>query len=117
MFARMMIRPILSAATLALALPVPVQAQGTSGVQQAQPTVDRFARARDNYVALRDGRRAVSELTPEELEDVLELDRRLRGDMPDDRSPKQQCIDNEVRSAGGRPSALAWRVIAMKCRD
>jgi len=78
--------------------------------------VDRFAQARENLAALRDGRRAVSDLTPQELQDVLDLDRMLRGYAAEVPSPRQQCVDDEVRRAGGRPSRLAWQVIALKCR-
>ncbi len=78
--------------------------------------IDRFAQARENLAALRDGRRAVSDLTPQELQDVLDLDRMLRGYAAEVPSPRQQCVDDEVRRAGGRPSRLAWQVIALKCR-
>lgn len=84
---------------------------------QQAAVLERFARARDNLVALREGRRSVSDLSPQELQDVLDYDRRVRGDYPDARSAKQQCIDDEFRRAGGRPSALARQVIALKCRD
>lgn len=82
----------------------------------AQAQLDRFARARDNFTALRDGRLAVSELSPQELQDVIDFDRMLRGNAADAPSPRQQCVDDEVRRAGGRPSRLAWQVIALKCR-
>ncbi len=77
---------------------------------------DRFARARDNFIALRDGRLSVSDLTDLELQDVLDLDRALRERTPGTRSPQQQCIDDEVRRAGGQPSQLEWKVIDLKCR-
>lgn len=86
-----------------------------NGTAQAQP--DRFARARDNYIALRDGRISVGDLSAEELQDVLDLDARVRGDYPDTRSTRERCVDKEVRRAGGRPSPLARQVIAMKCRN
>lgn len=84
---------------------------------QTEAVLDRFARARDNLIALREGRRTVSELTPLELQDVIEFERRTRGEVVDSRSPGQQCIDDEVRRAGGRPTQLAWQVIRLKCRD
>lgn len=108
------------------ALPVAAQGQGQGQVQfrstapeeaQAQATLDRFARARDNLVALREGRRALGDLTAEELQDVVDFDRRVRGDYPDNRSPRQRCIDDEVRRERGEPSPLAWQVIRLKCRD
>lgn len=85
-------------------------------VKEWPAEVDRLVRARENITALRDGRRSVSDLTPIELQDVLDLDRRLGGDGPDTRTPQQQCIDDEVRRAGGRPTQLAWQVIELKCR-
>jgi hypothetical protein len=77
---------------------------------------DRFSRARDNLVALRDGRISVADLTDLELQDVLDLDRALRDRNTDTRSPQQQCVDDEVRRAGGQPSRLEWSVIDLKCR-
>lgn len=84
---------------------------------QQTAVLERFARARDNLVALREGRRSVGDLSAQELQDVLDYDRRVRGAYPDARSAKQQCIDDEFRRAGGRPSPLARQVIALKCRD
>lgn len=78
-------------------------------------SLDRFARARDNLVALREGRLSVSALSPQELQDVIDFESALRGAVPDNRSPRQQCIDDEVRRAGGKPTPLAWQVIRLKC--
>ena len=87
--------------------------QGTAPV-----LADRITRARDNLVALREGRRSVAELTPEELQDVVAYERRLHGDAVfDARSFRQRCIDAEVKRAGGQPSELEWTVIRLKCRD
>ncbi|RNJ62232.1 MAG: hypothetical protein EDM03_12230 [Porphyrobacter sp. IPPAS B-1204] len=83
---------------------------------QWQNSLDRLARARDNLAAILDGRQNISALTPEELLDVIELDRTLRNNVAEPRSFQQQCIDDEVRRAGGRPSRLAWQVIRLKCR-
>ncbi|WP_285713827.1 hypothetical protein [Erythrobacter oryzae] len=116
------------AAMVASALPVQAQVQGqvkarTAPEPQAQvppealPGFDRFARARDNLLALRDGRRAVGDLTRQELQDVIDLDRQVRGSAADTRSFRERCIDNEVRREGGNPSRLAWEVIKLKCRD
>ena len=93
----------------------PTPSQAADAAAQAQ--LDRVARARDNYIALRDGQRSVSDLSPLELQDVLELDRRVRGDYPDTRSTRERCVEEEVRRAGGRPSQLARQVIDLKCRD
>lgn len=77
---------------------------------------ERVLRARDNLVALRQGRITVADLTAQEQQDVLDLDRMTRGEGADNRSFQQQCIDDEVRRAGGSPSRLAWQVIRLKCR-
>lgn len=96
--------------------PTPAEAQAQAQAQ-TQATLDRFARARDNLIALREGRRSVNEFSPQELQDVLDLDLRVRGNYPDTRSPRQRCVDDEVRRARGEPSALEWQVIRLKCRD
>jgi len=114
----------------ALLVQAPVQAQVQGQVKartlpdpqaqvpfEALPGFDRFVRARDNLLALRDGRRAVGDLTRQELQDVLDLDRQVRGGATDTRSFRERCIENEVRRAGGNPSRLAWEVIRLKCRD
>jgi hypothetical protein len=105
-----------AAETRLLVRPSPAVSATPAPDQQAA-MLERFARARDNLVALREGRRAVSDLSPQELQDVLDYERRVRGDYPDTRSARQQCIDDEFRRAGGRPSPLARQVIALKCRD
>ena len=81
------------------------------------PGQERLARAIANLEALRQGRLFTSDLSPQELQDVLELDRTARsGALGDNRSFVQQCIDEEVRRNGGRPTRLAWEVIRLKCR-
>lgn len=35
--------------------------------------------------------------------------------LPDTRSPKQACIDEQIEKAGGTPSRLDRRVIDLKC--
>ena len=77
---------------------------------------ERAARARDNLVALRQGRISVADLSPQDQQDVIDLDRMARGEGADNRSFKQQCIDEEVRRAGGNPTRLAWEVIRLKCK-
>lgn len=94
----------------------PAPALSPTAPDQWQNSLDRLARARDNLAAILDGRQNISALTPEELLDVIELDRTLRNNVAGPRSFQQQCIDDEVRRAGGRPSRLAWQVIRLKCR-
>lgn len=76
----------------------------------------RPARARANYEALMRGDLSVMDLSAQDLQDVIDLDRVLRGEQANGRAPEQSCIDREVRQAGGRPSQLAQQVIALKCR-
>lgn len=89
------------------------------GIIPGEPTLEqaRVARAQANLLALRDGRLSVSQLSPQELQDVLEFDRLVRGGATfDNRTFAEQCIDEEVRRAGGQPTRLAWAVIKLKCQ-
>lgn len=107
------------------------QPQTSGGVIRATPTpapaptasppflpqvTERAARARDNIVALREGRRAVADLTPQELQDVLDFDRMTRGEAPGQRTYVEQCVDQELSRLGKRPSRLDLEVIKLKCR-
>lgn len=83
---------------------------------QSQASLDRLAKARNNLAAILDGRLNIHALTPQEMQDVIELDRALRANTAEPRSFRQQCIDDEVRRAAGTPSRLAWQVIRLKCR-
>lgn len=124
----------IAAAALALAVPASAQTVTARTAPPPQPPAppaaqlppqgaapvlaDRIARARDNLAALREGRRSVAELSPQELQDVVAYERRLHGDLAfDARSFRQRCIDAEVRRVGGQPSELEWAVIRLKCRD
>lgn len=78
---------------------------------------DRVERARRNLLALRSGTIGVGDLGPQDLQDVLDLDRMLSGGTTDNRSFAQRCVDDEVRRLNGRPSPLARRVIELKCRE
>lgn len=119
---------------LVTALVMAVSAQPTNA--QQQPTIvsrsapattapssldpvefERFQRARRNFDALARGFIRVADLGPQDLQDVLELDRLLRGGVLDQRSFAQRCVDDEVQRLNGRPSELAWRVIMLKCRE
>lgn len=99
------------------ASPTPAPAAPGTPIIPVAPGQERLARAIANLEALRQGRRFTSDLSPEELQDVIELDRTARnGALGDNRSFVQQCIDDEVRRNGGRPSRLAWEVIRLKCQ-
>lgn len=78
---------------------------------------DRISRAQANLIALRDGRLSTNQLTTQELQDVLDLERIARGRATtDNRSFSQRCVDDEVRRNGGNPTRLAWEVIRLKCQ-
>lgn len=77
---------------------------------------ERAARAHANLEALLAGRIYTSDLSPQDLQDVLDFQRMARGDYPDNRSFQQQCIDEEVRRNRGNPTRLAWEVIRLKCQ-
>ncbi|MBI1402513.1 MAG: hypothetical protein GC147_04810 [Porphyrobacter sp.] len=95
----------------------PSPAPSPRAVLPVYPTAsERAARAQANLAALRDGRRAVSDLTPQELEDVRDFDRMLRGEGPDQRTFVEQCVDQEVSRLGRPPSRLDLEVIRLKCR-
>ena len=81
------------------------------------PVLDeRVLRAQANLQALWQGRLFVSDLSPQAMQDVIDLDRMLRGQGAGNRTFAQQCIDDEVRRAGGQPTRLAWEVIKLKCQ-
>lgn len=77
---------------------------------------DRAVRARNNLTALLGGRIYTSDLSPQELQDVLDFERAARGGFSDNRSFQQQCVDEEVRRNRGNPTRLAWEVIRLKCQ-
>jgi hypothetical protein len=46
---------------------------------------------------------------------VRSLDRAIRGDEPDRRSPRRRCLDAELDRLDTAPSRLALRTIDLKC--
>jgi len=82
----------------------------------SDPYQARILRARAHYEALRAGRLAAHDLTAQDLQDVIDFDRRLRATPLDNRSTAEKCVDAEVRRVGGHPSQLDWEVIRLKCR-
>ncbi len=91
--------------------PPPVPTYGFPGAPS-----ERALRARANLEALLQERIYTSDLSPQDLQDVIDFDRMARGVAPDNRSFQQQCIDDEVARNGGRPTRLAWEVIKLKCQ-
>jgi hypothetical protein len=96
----------------------PTMRQNPPASPPALPPVldERVLRAQANLQALWQGRLFVSDLSPQAMQDVIDLDRMLRGQRADNRTFAQQCIDDEVRRAGGQPTRLAWEVIKLKCQ-
>ena len=95
--------------------PTPAPSPGDSYGLPGAPS-ERALRARANLEALLQGRIYTSDLSPQDLQDVLDFERMARGIVPDNRTFQQQCIDEEVRRNGGNPTQLAWQVIRLKCQ-
>ena len=95
--------------------PTPAPSPGDSYGLPGAPN-ERALRARANLEALLQGRIYTSDLSPQDLQDVLDYERMARGVVPDNRTFQQQCIDEEVRRNGGNPTQLAWQVIRLKCQ-
>ncbi len=95
--------------------PTPAPSPGDTYGLPGAPT-ERALRARANLEALLAGRIYTSDLSPQDLQDVLDFERMARGAYPDNRTFQQQCIDEEVRRNGGNPTRLAWQVIRLKCQ-
>ena len=95
--------------------PTPAPSPGDSYGLPGAPN-ERALRARANLEALLQGRIYTSDLSPQDLQDVIDFERMARGVSPDNRSFQQQCIDEEVRRNGGNPTRLAWQVIRLKCQ-
>ena len=124
------VRATICTAMLACAWPAGLAAQA-GGTDVAPPPVHspanpaipgladqaRIDRAYRNHQALREGRKQLSDLSPQDLADIDALDRYARGQQPDTRSLAQRCIDDELRRAGGTPGGLERRSIATKCRE
>ena len=82
-----------------------VRAGGARGVE----------RAWRNYNAIVGGTRQLWQLSPIELQEVMLLDRDVRGLEPDRRSPREKCLDSELDRLGAPPTELALRSIDLKC--
>ncbi len=109
-------QPVSRAAPTARASPAPAPLPDPNYGLPGAPS-ERAFRARANLEALLQGRIFTSDLSPQELQDVIDFDRMVRGAATtDNRSTRQRCVDEEVRRNGGNPTRLAWEVIRMKCR-
>lgn len=82
----------------------------------AATTENRAAQARFNYQALLNGTKQLSDLSLQEQNDIVALDRYLR-EHQDKRTPSQRCVDGEMERAGGSVTRLERRIIDMKCRE
>ncbi len=95
--------------------PTPAPSPGDTYGLPGAPN-ERALRARANLEALLAGRIYTNDLSPQDLQDVIDFERMARGAYPDNRTFQQQCIDEEVRRNGGNPTQLAWQVIRLKCQ-
>jgi hypothetical protein len=84
---------------------------------QSLSSQDRTAQAVIDYEKVKSGGLQIHDLTPQQLADVIEIDRRIREKKPDNRTPSQRCVDAEIKGAGGSVSDLQRRAIDMKCRE
>ncbi|WP_336987240.1 hypothetical protein [Altererythrobacter aquiaggeris] len=77
-----------------------------------------WQRARENYVALVDGRKQFYQLTPIEQLELRELHRRLGEEAIETRSKRERCEDEQIAQLRSkRMSYLDRRHIDMVCRD
>ena len=95
--------------TLALAAGIPAVAQPD---RQADTAVRL-------YLEVIEGRARYHDLTAQQRWQVDEVARLVREKLLviDLRSNAQRCRDNETKNADGKASALANRIIDMKCRE
>jgi len=74
------------------------------------------ARAQRNYELLLRGEKSLEQLSPQEFAEVRALDNAARARANrDKRSPRQKCLDDEIKRSGGTPTRLELRVIDLKC--
>jgi len=69
----------------------------------------------ENYRRIQAGQLQLSDLSPQEQADVAEIDRRVRAEEADERSPEQRCYEDELEKLGDAPTYLARRSAALKC--
>ena len=87
----------------------PVMAQSTDAYN--------WQRARDNYVALVDGRKQFHHLTIFEQRELQEFRRQLREETFDARSPRERCEDDQIARLGSKQMTyLDRRHIDIVCR-
>lgn len=84
---------------------------GTSAVLAATPA----ERAQRNVELLRSGAKKISDLSDAERRELAAAEQLAESKSTDHRTPRQRCIDEEVKHAGGNPSKLTMRTIDLKC--
>lgn len=109
----------IAASAVLLASPLTAQVV-TTEMPQATGYSDSFdaARAQRNYEAVLAGQKTLDQLSPQEFAEVRALDNAARGRAAlrsDKRSPRQKCLDEEIKRAGGSPSRLELSSIELKC--
>lgn len=73
-------------------------------------------RALRNYELIRNGAKKLGDLSEAERRELAFLEQWARAsEKADQRTPRQRCIDAEVKREGGKPSELAMGAIDLKC--
>lgn len=105
----------MTAAVLLVASLGPAEVRFGPPQEEPAPAQTRFERAWQNYRDVAAGTLRLSQLTPWEVRDLIDLDARVRGQYPDRRTSRQRCIDRELDRLGDEPTRLALRTIDLKC--
>lgn len=91
--------------------------QGTAPPPADTSTATVYNRVRMNYDAIQRGEKRLFDLSPQEQDEVRELDRRMRAARPPDtRDAHERCLDEETAKLGHEPTALDQNTIEMRCR-
>ncbi len=84
-----------------------------SGVALAETPAERVHR---NVQLLRSGAVHWNDLSPAERQELAAAERIARhGSLRDRRTPRQRCIDEEVKREGKEPSELTMGIIDLRC--
>ena len=102
-------------ATPVAASPRPIYVQTDPEPETPPSTTSAYEQAWLNYNAVIAGQLELSELGRAELHDLLVLDREIRAQQPDTRTPREKCIDAELARLEPEPTEFALRSIDLKC--
>ena len=101
--------------TAVAASPRPIYVQTDPEPETPPSPTSRYEQAWLNYNAVVAGQLELSELGRAELHDLLVLDREIRAQQPDTRTPREKCIDAELARLEPEPTEFALRSIDLKC--